>query len=464
MTLTGPISGGSHGWPFAMAVRDIGALGYIEEEYILEGEATPYELTSGTSYGADGRWHVRAVEGRPFCTRVLVRRPVDPAQFNGCVLVVWANVTAGFEVIEWESTEALNGYAWAFVSAQYVGLHGADDASPSGLVNWDPDRYGSLHISSDDLSYDIFTQAAEAVGPLRPTADDLHLTDPLGGLDVQHIVAVGSSQSAARLATYHNAIQPITEAFDGFLLDVYFGTAAPLGDDPTMRLAPDDHDGAVARNARLLTGIHHLRTDSSAATLVFNTECEALALAPVRQPDDDQLRLWEVAGGSHYSTHTWIDMNAKATRDFGAPFIADVRPGLHVSDLAVQPARDAALHALVEWVRTGGPPPEQPRLDVDLNGGGLVRDAHGIALGGIRLPEVDVPIATYQGTNDQPGLGWLGGSMSPFEPATLHAAYPTRQDYIDRYERSARAASRTGVLLPRDRDTMVERARARDLW
>ncbi len=106
MSLAGPVTGGRHGWPFAQAVRDIGALGYVEDEFILAGEATPYVLAEGASFDADGRWRVRATDARPFCTRVLVRRPVDPARFNGCMMVVWTNVTAGFEVIEWESTEA----------------------------------------------------------------------------------------------------------------------------------------------------------------------------------------------------------------------------------------------------------------------------------------------------------------------------------------------------------------------
>ncbi len=183
----------------------------------------------------------------------------------------------------------------------------------------------------------------------------------------------------------------------------------------------------------------------------------------MRQPDDEHLRLWEVAGGSHYSTHTWIHMNAKATRDFGAPFVADVRPGSHISDLEVQPVRDAALHALVEWVRSGDAPPEQPRIEVDPEGR-IERDVRGIARGGIRLPEVEVPIAAYQGMNEQPDLTRLGGSVTPFDQAMLFELYPSGQDYLDRYERAARVASRTGALLPRDRDAMVEQARARTLW
>ena len=45
------------------------------------------------------------------------------------------------------------------VTAQRVGVHGVGEY-PMGLVTWDPDRYASLSIPSDDYSYDIFTQAA----------------------------------------------------------------------------------------------------------------------------------------------------------------------------------------------------------------------------------------------------------------------------------------------------------------
>ena len=55
-----------------------------------------------------------------------------------------------------------------------------------GLVDWDKDRYGSLSISSDDYSFDIFTQAAR-VRRARPHRDGI---DPMGGLDVRHLVAL----------------------------------------------------------------------------------------------------------------------------------------------------------------------------------------------------------------------------------------------------------------------------------
>ena len=41
--------------------------------------------------------------------------------------------------------------------------------NPQGLMAWDPERYGSLSIASDDDSYDIFSQAARGVAPGRVT-------------------------------------------------------------------------------------------------------------------------------------------------------------------------------------------------------------------------------------------------------------------------------------------------------
>ena len=41
--------------------------------------------------------------------------------------------------------------------------------------------------------------------------------DPLGGLKARRVIAIGESQSASRLATYINSINPLANEYDGFL-------------------------------------------------------------------------------------------------------------------------------------------------------------------------------------------------------------------------------------------------------
>ena len=73
-------------------------------------------------------------------------------------------------------------------------------------------------LTGDGFSYDIFRQAGTLVAPGRD-----HAVDPLGGLAVRHVVGTGGSQSANRLSTYLNAIQPMGSPYDAFLLTVYAG-------------------------------------------------------------------------------------------------------------------------------------------------------------------------------------------------------------------------------------------------
>ena len=120
MRISGPISGGSHGWPFAAPLLDLDAYGYRLDEYFLEGEATRYEPAAGGELGRDGRWQVEPAGTAPYRTRLLVLRPDDPARFNGTVLVNWNNVSAGYENLGGgDSPEVLeDGYAFVAVSAQ----------------------------------------------------------------------------------------------------------------------------------------------------------------------------------------------------------------------------------------------------------------------------------------------------------------------------------------------------------
>jgi len=41
-TLSGPVEGGQHGWPFAASLQGVAALGYEEHEYFLAGTAKRY--------------------------------------------------------------------------------------------------------------------------------------------------------------------------------------------------------------------------------------------------------------------------------------------------------------------------------------------------------------------------------------------------------------------------------------
>ena len=95
----------------------------------------------------------------PYTTRLLVRYPTNPAKFNGTVVFEWLNdTTGGDQDPVWAElyTELLDqGYAYVGVTAQTAGM--------SDLKTWDPARYGALGDSNDGQSYDIFTQAAQAV-------------------------------------------------------------------------------------------------------------------------------------------------------------------------------------------------------------------------------------------------------------------------------------------------------------
>ena len=178
-----------HGYPFGLTLVDLAARGYRADEFFLDGDATRYRPAPGTELGPDGRWEAEPAGTAPYRTTLLVYRPVDPERFNGTVVLHWNNVSAGYDLFSGDTPEILDGgYAFAGVTTQRVGVHGLPDA-PQGLLAWDPERYGTLSIASDDDSFDIFTQAARAVGPDRDRT-----TDPLGGLDVD----AGRSPWAAR--------------------------------------------------------------------------------------------------------------------------------------------------------------------------------------------------------------------------------------------------------------------------
>jgi hypothetical protein len=443
----GPVTGGSRGQVFGGSVRDLASRGYVEEEFFIEGEANRF-LVSETP--VDGRFlSEREPESAPYKTRLVVRRPQDPAQFNGMLIVLWTNVSLGLEIID-DLEGFTDGFALLAVSAQAVGLEGFP-GTPFGLKAWDPERYGSLHLPGDSYSFDIFGQAARALGAGGERAG----VDPLGGLDVRHRVAVGGSQSASRLVSFIDAVQPIDPAFDGFVTLVDFGAYATFDDrvhdeGGRVEYTPEGFAAAGIPVARK-------RDDIDAKVLVVNSESEARLWQAVEQPDTGRHRVWFVAGAAHVGAGEPEGRAQIFERD-GLP---EMLLPLATPSLVLFPGVvEAALHAMHRWLETGEAPQSQQRFELEADGSHLSRDEVGIIRGGIRLPGVAVPCAVNMGEGpDMSGFTALAGNSTPFPPEKIRALYPTDEEYVAEVQRVLTRLLADGVILQRTVDSYLQQAR-----
>jgi hypothetical protein len=444
-TVTGPVTGGTHdqAWnamPSGLADR----YGYEEEEYFLEGDATAYALQGEQS--DDGHWDVSEAETAPYQTRIIVRRPADPDDFDGTVYVEWLNVTAGVDGDpDFGLTHPVilgDGSAYVGVSAQRAGIEGGGVLAVPGvqvqaLKQWDPERYGDLVHPGDQYSYDMYSQAAQAVR--RPGDVDI-----LDGLDVKHVIAMGESQSAARMVAYIDAVHPVADIFDGFLVHSRGGGGAPLEDTPDI----------------LGQGVVRIRDDLDVPVMQFQTETDLFGLLGfhrAQQDDTDMLRTWEAAGTAH-ADQAILDYNSElASEEGGSGFDLAAMCGSINTGPQAQVVR-AALSALRDWVVDGTKPPEAPRLEV--SGEAIARDSRGIALGGIRTPGVDAPLSVL--TGEAPAgrsvLCMLFGDTVPFDAATIASLYPDDDDYVAAVTESADAAVDAGFLLRADADAFIDAA------
>ena len=118
----------------------------------------------------------------------------------------------------------------------------------------------------------------------------------------------------------------------------------------------------------------------------------------------------------------------------------------------------AALRALTTWITTGKAPVKAPRIDVAAGPPPVVtRDTDAIALGGIRTPPVDVPVAALSGASgpNPSTICLLLGSTKPFSEAQLSALYSSRAEYLKRYKAGIAAAVKAGFVLPGDRKALL---------
>ena len=420
--ITGPIASEAPGhssknFIYSASAIELTSRGYIEEEFFIEGDANRYSAPDlETAEVLDS--------GHRYRTRLVVRRPTNPALFNGVVVVEWINVTGGpdKDIDWWQSGQHFinNGYAYVFVSAQQMGIDTMKQASP--------DRYESLDITHDGMltrdeaSYDIFAAVGKAI---NRTGEMTQAGQPdiLGGLKAEHILATGHSQSASRLAVYLNNIHPLEPIYDGVMVH---GGGGRIRDDQDVKIFK----------------------------IMAETDMPRRAATP--QPATETFRQWEVAGTSHVDVPFEIEY-AKVRNLAAGLSIENVSPrdsGCELPAYSRVPFRDvmnAAFEHLIAWVADDIPPPiGQPlqvaRMMPELE---FARDEYGNVLGGIQLAAHAVPTATNTGMNTGANrFCFLYGSHQAFDRQLLNRLYPTKEAYIEKVKQVVQQNVADGFILP----------------
>ena len=454
--ISGPVTGGRGKITLSSTSFDLKDVGYHEAEYFVKGTATAY--TSSAPLTSDGAWHVQPGAKAGFKTRVVVRTPAKD-KFNGTVVVEWLNVSGGLDAAaDWNMvhTELIrNGFAWVGVSAQSVGINGGGvELGPESMALklYDPKRYGSLVQPGDSFSYDIFSQVGRALQ--RPGS-----VNPFKGLKPKYWIADGESQSAGRMYTYINAVQPLAKVYDGFFVHSR-SAGAPLSEAPQPAI-PSPQPA-------------YYRADLDAPVLEVQTETDVLGKAYLqREPDRALLRKWEIPGTAHYDAYGLAtalkDTGPRAKDPLLDPPLTSVSGGVITctSPVNAGPAvyvLNAAMAHLNTWVRDHHAAPPKGELITlpDPQSPTPALDAQGNVQGGIRTPHLDAPVVRLSGLG-QTGSAFcsLFGTTKPLDSATLARLYPSPADYVSAVTKATQQAVQRGFILAEDAPAIISSAKER---
>ena len=418
---SGPVGDPARNYPFAATSQNLESRSYSEQEHFFSGR---------TALGTD------------YTSRMIVRKPKSAQNFSGTVYVEWLNVTNKYDLdaLWLRSSEQIlrNGDAYIGVSAQAAGIYGE-----TGLKAWSPQRYADLHTpqggynAAEPAAYEVFAQALQGI---RDPAG----VNVLEGLPLRTLIATGTSQSAGTVLAYSSLYgTAYRNLIDGYLI---------------AELSTQTMQTAFTGLSLPLTSASLPAVISSLGVpvMVINTETDPAFFA---LPDTSNYRLWEVAGTTHVDYDFYQALAPLYERHFGGPL--EYNPGCSVNPYSRIPfryAQNAAMDALVRWSRTGTPAKPQPGFKYDLFGA-IVRDANGNALGGVRLPEQDVPTATNRAENSGSPACALYGQYTPFSAERLLELYPTRTAYLQSMESAIARAETAEVLLPADASESLSAAR-----
>jgi len=363
--------------------------GYIEEEYFVSG----------------------TVDGKPYKTSLLVRKPKDPKKFTGLVAVETIHSAGAIPFWGMRNVWLPAGHGWAAVASQRSALE-------THLKKANASRYASLQIpeaaaapgafnpmgggAQDLISQAILTQ----VGALLKSNQK---SGPFQGMQVKYLLMGGSSQTGGTTIRYIQDSHAKARLPNGKPIYDGYSPGEAFSDKPI-----NGGDAAI---------VHAV---GEGDLMFFSASGRPMALRDDGDAPTDRYRHYQFAAASHVVTRGVTDPKVVFSTLTDA-----LKPGEQLNQFPMAPLYENAVRHLVDWVMKGTVPPKGPRIE--MKDRVIVRDEHGNAKGGVRSPYVDVPTVRYIASapaDSSNMMRGLIGLQQPFPADKLVALYKTRDNYL----------------------------------
>jgi hypothetical protein len=364
------------------------------------------------SYRAAEYFVAGTAAGKPYTTRLVIRRPTDDAALSGLAVAEAMHPIGAAHAFEYNSVYIMDSG------------HVAVEIATAGTQNFsrfNEARYVRINVENDQAN-EILAQ----VGALVRSSQG-----PLAGAAPRNMVLWGTSASSGILTRYlpgHAVYRTpdMQHIYNGFMPTSNGSNIQPV--DVPMIQVPTQH--------------------------------EYSRVATAQQDGDEpgtQFRVYEFAGLGHLDSRNNVRFQPGACEH-------------PLSSFPLEAYMSVALHHLLQWVDSGVAPPNADRALLDRNvrndGSLMVLDEHGNVVGGIRNPYIDFPIAKYTERNSQTpnatGFNLCGLSVytTPIPASELRAMYGSTASYVQQFEARLNELEAAGWSLPVYHDLLVEDAKA----
>jgi len=472
-----PVSASSRPWAQASSAVepvDLAKAGFVEEEFFVRGIARTLD------WPAVGK--LDELARGPYVTRILVRRPRDAHRFSGTVVVEPMNPSIRYDApLIWGSAWrhfVRHGDAWVgvtikpvaiaslqeFDAKRYAGLAFPNPLPPSQTCGQDrlPMPRGGLPAEATPATENgLMWDALSQVGALLKSDSS---QNPLRGFAVRRLYMSGDSQSGGFIFNYAEAIHPfVLNAAGKPLWDGYVATVATGPGLPMHQCADPIPQGDPRLEIRAV-GVPLI-------TLVSQSEIRSLRRRPDGDVAPDLYRAYELAGSSH--VHLGDDAGTPSPADIdrtsGRGFVSTAgckEDGALGNDVPLGLFLGAIFANLEDWSLKGRTLPHGEPMAVTAPGTAQAQartDRFGNILGGVRSPQLDVPIARYHASMDGPGICSLWGWREPLSKSELTRLYPTKSAYVAKVKANVAQLVRKRWLEPADGNALIASAKAEKL-